>query len=381
MVYIDHVARWSGGEIALARLLDALGQRVEAHVILGEEGELQDRLTALEGVTVEVLPMRATVRDARRDEAVARVLRVTTMVQLLAYIWRLRGRLRRLRPDIVHTNSLKAALYGGLAARLAGIPVVWHIRDRIAPDYLPKGGVWLVRTLARLIPRVVVTNSMETSRTLPVASQVVYDPLPADFAAPDGDRPDDVPRPFRVAMVGRLSPWKGQDLFLRAFADAFPDGSEEAWIIGSAMFGESEYEQQLHKLASDRGIAHRVRWLGFRDDVSTCLRDVDVLVHCSLIPEPFGQVVVEGMAAGLAVVAAAAGGPLEIIDDGVDGLLVEPGDREALSGALRRLANSPSLRAGLGRAGRESSVRYDSAAAARSLELLYSDAVGHLLRP
>ena len=151
--------------------------------------------------------------------------------------------------------------------------------------------------------------------------------------------------PFRVGIVGRLAAWKGQDLFLEAFARAFPDGDTEAWVVGQAMFGEDErYADALPDQAEHLGIAERVVFRGFRENVWDELAQIHVLVHCSLIPEPFGQVVVEGMAAGVPVIAADAGGPAEIITDGVNGLLTPPGDVEALAAAMRRVHDDRALR-------------------------------------
>ena len=133
-------------------------------------------------------------------------------------------------------------------------------------------------------------------------------------------------RPFTVAVVGRIAPWKRQDLFLRAFAKAFADGDEVALVVGSALFGEDAFEAEMRALASDLGIAQRVTFTGFRDDVADLLSEVDVLVHTSTIPEPFGQVVVQGMAAGLRVIASAEGGPASFVTHGVDGILCEPKD-------------------------------------------------------
>ena len=172
-----------------------------------------------------------------------------------------------------------------------------------------------------------------------------------------------------------MAEWKGQHVFLEAFARAFPDGQEEAWLVGSAMIGEADYERRLHDLALQLGIQDRVVWRGFRDDVGAELRQLDILVHCSITPEPFGQVVVEGMAAGLPVVAARAGGPLEIISPGHDGLLVDPNDAGALAETLQRLAASPSLRHTLGVTARESSRRFSPTAAAERVTHVYKEMI------
>jgi glycosyltransferase involved in cell wall biosynthesis len=150
---------------------------------------------------------------------------------------------------------------------------------------------------------------------------------------------------LRVGILGRIAPWKGQDVFLRAFGQAFPNGSETAYVIGAPMFGAAEeaYARNLKTLVFDLGLGDRVSFTGFVDDVTCALADVDVLVHASVLPEPFGQVVAEGMAAGIPVIAAAAGGPAEMIEDGIDGLLYPPGDVGALASALRKLVNDPAL--------------------------------------
>jgi glycosyltransferase involved in cell wall biosynthesis len=161
-----------------------------------------------------------------------------------------------------------------------------------------------------------------------------------------------------VGMLGRITPWKGQDVFLEAFAQAFPAGDVHARIIGNALFGETDYEHELHAQAARLGIADRVEFTGFRTDVDAELRRLDVLVHASVLPDPLPGVVLEGMGMGLPVVAADAGGNPEHVVDGVNGLLHVPGDVADLARALRRAAGPLTDRAALGRAARESAHRY-----------------------
>jgi glycosyltransferase involved in cell wall biosynthesis len=377
VVYLDHVARLSGGEIALARALPAVLDTIDPHVILGEDGPLVARLRE-QGISVEVIAMQERARDLRKDRVRAGGLDPGAAAATVAYVWRLRRRLRELRPDLVHTNSLKAALYGGAAGRLAGVPVIWHIRDRIAPDYLPGAAVRLVRAASHVLPSAVITNSQSTLDTLPgtrrgvvVSNTVVYDAV--GTAAP---RLGGQTRPFRFGVVGRLAPWKGQHVFLDAFARAFPDGDTEAWIIGGAMFGEDTYAQGLRDQAQRLGIAERVDFRGFREEIWPELGELDALVHCSVTPEPFGQVVIEGMAAGVPVIAAAAGGPAEIVDDGVDGLLAAPGDPVALANAMLRIAESPDLRERLAAAGLVTAGRYTPERTAQQILAIYHRVLG-----
>ena len=295
-------------------------------------------------------------------------------VATMGHTIQLTRRLRWLRPDLVHTNSLKAALYGGAAARLAGIPVVWQIHDRIAEDYLPVPAVRLVRTLARRLPTTVLANSRATLTTLPrVKGTIVPSPV-----ASDRDHTSQLPQsgPLRVGIVGRLASWKGQHVFLEAFARAFPTGEEQAVVIGTALFdGDEPYAQTLQPMAVQLGIAGRVTFTGFREDVAAELRQLDVLVHASVVPEPFGRVVVEGMGAGLAVVAGGQGGPAEIIEDEVNGLLIPPGDVAALARALERLAAQPELRRRLGDAARLRARDFTPEAIASTVLKAYSSSM------
>lgn len=355
IVYLGHVARLSGGELALSRLLPALHDDVDPLVILAEDGPLVAVLREA-GVPVEVLPLAVAARDVRKDEVGTALSSLRGAWLTACYAVRLARRLRQLRPDLVHTNTLKAGFYGSIAGRLARVPVVWHVRDRIADDYLPARAVWLTRSALALLPTAVLCNSQATLGTIGpgatrsgvVASPVVYDPYETAMLVPQHVGS------FVVAMVGRLAPWKGQELFLRAFARAFPMGAEQARVVGSAMFGEDDYAASLATLVAELGLGPRAQLVGFTDQVEWELARADVLVHASLTPEPFGQVVIEGMAAGLPVIAADAGGPAEVITSGTNGLLVPMGDLDAVADAMLLLRHDPALRQRLGAAARES---------------------------
>jgi glycosyltransferase involved in cell wall biosynthesis len=374
VVFVNHVARLSGGEIALERLLAALKGSVAAHVILGEDGPLVERLRAA-GAQVEVIPVPPSIRDMRKESITPSKIDARSALGVLLHVWRLRRRIRELEPDLVHTNSLKAALYGGLAGRLAGVRVVWHIRDRIAEDYLPRAAVRLVRVASRVLPTAVIANSKTTLATLPqrrghVLYGVVTDPL----VTPSYD-----PRPgpeLTIGMVGRMSRWKGQHVFLEAFARAFRALPVRGRIIGSVMFGEEAYEAEIRSRVDELGLGDQIEFRGFREDVWAELVELDILVHCSITPEPFGQVVVEGMAAGLPVVASAAGGPAEVIQDGIDGLLTPPGDAEELARTLRRVADDPELRRRLGTRARIASRRFSGERTADELTGIYEQILG-----
>ncbi|MGI8900141.1 MAG: glycosyltransferase family 4 protein, partial [Nocardioides sp.] len=255
VVYLDHCPRLSGGELALLRLLPALD--VEAHVILAETGPLLDELEKA-GVSTEVMPIAESAGSVGRELVRPSRLPVSALAHSAVYVGRLAARLRQLEPDLVHTNSLKAALYGGASARLASVPVVWHVRDRISDDYLPVSARRLVRAAARILPAAVIANSQATLDTLGpagVGGSAIASPLgfpPSTTARPAGQRP------FRVGIVGRLDRWKGQHIFLDAFARAFPSGPEEAVIVGASLFGENGYDSELRRQATSLAIEDRV---------------------------------------------------------------------------------------------------------------------------
>jgi glycosyltransferase involved in cell wall biosynthesis len=153
-----------------------------------------------------------------------------------------------------------------------------------------------------------------------------------------------------VGVFGRISPWKGQHVLVEALRNL---PRVHALLVGDALFGEDAYRDELEVLVKEADLSHRVHFLGFRDDVAALMEMTDIVVHTSVAPEPFGRVIVEGMLAGKPVVATAAGGAAEIVRHGSTGLLVKPGDAEALTGALRRLLADPNLAASFGAAGRQ----------------------------
>lgn len=350
VVYIDHCARLSGAEIALLRIIQSL-EGVDAHAILGEEGALEVQLREA-GISTEVLPLAEVARDMNRARVRPGATGLAGPAVAALYGARLTRRLRRLHPDLVHVNTLKSGLYGAPAARLAGRPVVWHLHDRLSADYMPAFAARLVRAaMSRLADRV-IANSQATRVTLNQAARCKASVIstPVDLTASPVEVHDQV---RRVGIVGRLAPWKGQHVFLTAFARAFPSADVTATVIGGAVFGEDAYADSLRRHARQLGLEHRVTFTGHLDDVASALEGIDVLVHASTIPEPFGQAVLEGMAAGLPVVAPAAGGPAEVIRDGVNGVLYPPGDDVALERCLRRLASDKGLRASIGGAARD----------------------------
>jgi len=191
---------------------------------------------------------------------------------------------------------------------------------------------------------------------------VVPDPVDLDRFHPGISR-DRIRRELGVAgqepligLVGHLTPWKGHEVFLavaRAVADLVPPA--RFVVAGGAIYethGHQGYLGMLRQRAAALGLSDRLTLLGARDDVPELLAGLDVLVHCPTAPEPFGRVLAEAMAVRCPVVAARCGGIPEVIEDGVTGLLVSPGNVEAFAAAALRLLREPAVRRRLGEAGR-----------------------------
>jgi glycosyltransferase involved in cell wall biosynthesis len=367
ILFINHTAKLGGGELALCALIRHIDKdKVSHQVLLCADGPLVGRLKNI--TDVHIVPLSEEIREARKDGLGSGGLaQLKKMSSLPAYILRLRNEICRLKVDVVHTNSLKADILGGIAARLAGKRVIWHVRDRIESDYLPAKVARVFRMLARLVPHAIIANSRATLETLQLGdaagegrsakgkwrgmARVVHDGF--DFSeiasVPSAQRGS-----AKVGLIGRISPWKGQDIFLQAAATVhlrFPQVRFQ--IIGSALFGEHEYEAYVRKLRTDLQLEDCVEFLGFVNNVQECIDKLDIVVHASTVGEPFGQVIIEGMAARKPVIATRGGGIPEIVLDGESGLLVPMRDPTALAEAISTLLANPARAIAMGANGHQ----------------------------
>jgi glycosyltransferase involved in cell wall biosynthesis len=350
---LDHVGVLGGAELSLLDVAAGLGGDV--CVRLFADGPFRGALER-RGVDVRVLPMGAlgAVKKESRapsPQAVVAAWRLATVVAREASSAR-----------VLYANSQKALVVAALAGARARRPVVWHLRDLLgAPHFSAlntRGAVMLANWGAERV----ITNSQATADAFVRAGgnarrvRVVHngvDPAPFD-AVTDADAHNLRARlapgaAHVVAMFGRLHQWKGQHVAIDALAEL--PGDCHLWVVGAPLFGEHAFEAALRERAAQRGVAARVHFLGFRDDVAPLMRAADVVVHASTLPEPFGRVLVEGMLAGRPVVAADAGGVREIVADGVTGLLIPPGDAASLARAVDRLRAEPRYAASLAAAG------------------------------
>lgn len=348
VVFVDHTAALSGAELFLANMLERV-TLPDSTVLLFSDGPLVHRLQGA-GVATRVLPARSQVlHSSASGGGVRQTVRAACSSSFFAQ--RLRRALIDLRPDVVYTNSAKAHVLAVPVAKSLGLTCVMHVHNALEPSTYGRLQRVALATAARWADRVVV-NSGYTASTLPPTvgrrAQLIYCPTAVPAVAP---RRPDPRRDVDVALVGRVAPWKGQLVAVEALArlQNRPDGGRVVLnIYGDALFPrDREYEQAVRRRVDELGLRDLVRWHGHVDDVTVALCRSDVVIHCSTVPEPMGQVILEGMAARRPVVAADQGGPAELIAHELSGLLYPMGSSKGLARAIGRLIDDTDLAAAI----------------------------------
>ena len=206
---LDHTAELGGAELAIARLAAAIDPAdVELVVLSFSPGPLVERIRQ-GGHVAEVVPLPGALAGLDRRSVGRLSTAFRSALRLVPFVWRLSRRVRELDVDVLHTTSLKADLIGVPVSILARLPLVWHVHDRIAPDYLPASMVWLLRLLARHVPAHVIANSAATAATLPRVDRltVAHPGLAPDQLAASAPGPLAGQSPV-IGVLGRISPTK-----------------------------------------------------------------------------------------------------------------------------------------------------------------------------
>lgn len=398
IAYLSPSSQLGGAE---ASLLDLLASVRASHpdwklnLITSAEGPLVARAGAL-GASTWVLPFPAGLARLGDHGATTRSRR--RLLQSMAaaapdvarYTRQLRACLRAIAPDLIHSNGLKMHLLGAWA-RPHGTPVLWHVREYIssrpAMSRLLRmnasrcaAAIGISRSVAEDVRQVcgaglavhLVYNAIDTERFSPYGAVADLDVLAGMDPAAQGT--------VRVGLPATLATWKGQAVFLEALSRLPQSLPFRGYIIGGEVYepdGSQQSLAHLRVMARDLGIGDRVGFTGFVDQPAAAFRALDIVVHASTRPEPFGRVIAEAMACGRAVVASEAGGAAEIIQVGTNALGHPPGDTAALANCIARLAGDAELRGKLGRAARATAKdRYDRRRLAAELQPMYEQARG-----
>jgi len=365
ILYIAQAGERGGAEAVLLKLLQHVDRtQFEPMVVCLQGGNFVEEIKSEAQVDVTVVPA-GRFRDLRRGRRVIR--------QLVDMI---HGR----KVHLVHCHGTGAHLYGSLAARMAGVPSVYHLHDVLECFWSKQGLVHLLAILISPTATVAVSHyvadrfqeAWRSSREIQVIHNAVElleteNPKPV-LSRVEGSKIQNLksdewgwsPHSPVVAWCGRLQPWKGAHVFLEAAAlvrQQMP--LARFMVVGGTLFGiDAAYQGQLQALATALNLNGSLRFTGHVAEVRHFMAAADVVVHSAIQPEPFGLVVLEAMSLGKPVIASRDGGPAEIVEEPTTGLLVSPRDPKELAQAMIRLLQDQDLRAKMGKAARERAERF-----------------------
>ena len=362
VLLVSASARPGGAERVMLSLVEGLRNRgYEPSVALLEDGVLAEWLDE-QNVPTLVMEAGRTRQVHRAAAATARLVRL----------------LGKTRPEAVISNMSRTHVYAGIAAAARRVPAIWwqhsiphRTRFDVAASFVPARAVVCVTEAAARAQR-----KLTPRRRVVVINPGI--PIPALRAA--AGTGDAIRRELGweenrvVGLVARLEPWKGHETFLRAAALVAETHSDARFaIVGGALMGrEGDYPQRMHALAADLGLGERAHFAGHQPNPWSWIDALDVFVHASH-GEPFGTVIAEALALGKPVIAGADGGPLEVIEHEVSGLLVEPRRPELLAAAIRRLLDDGELRTRLSAAALERAPMFSEERMAERFDALIRD--------
>lgn len=354
VLFVSHVSGLYGAGRSLLDMLGPLRERgVDPVVVCPGSGPLQEALEA-EGIPLATFPLRPW--KAEDWTVVKAVLRTAFHVPEALF---LALKAQEWSADLIYSNS-SVIPAGAMAAKMLGLPHVWHIREFVTVHYGAKfdlGRDWTRRLINRLSDQVIAISEAIRLAYEPFVEpgklDKVYDGIRTDAPGRDprgiqGSFPRNDP-PV-VTIAGLLHPAKGQLEALRAVEILAKQGQEvKLEIVGS---GDGAYEAEIRKFIETRGLGDAVDLNGFVLEVTPFLRDSDAVVVCSRA-EALGRVTIEALMAGTPVIGAETGATKEILDHGHTGLLYEHGDPVDLAEKLNELVSKPGLAERLAIAGNE----------------------------
>jgi glycosyltransferase involved in cell wall biosynthesis len=381
--------------IDLMRAIRAAHPQWTLELIAAGNGGLVEEARA-SGINSYVLPMPAAtarVGDAGAGGPAGRQFSAfgaagklfLSMPRLAAYARELRALMVARKPDLVHSNGLKTDLLAVWASPPRS-KLIWHIHDYVSCRPLMSR---LLRLHARRCDTA-IANSRSVARDVGsvchgrLKVHTVYNAVDLEAFTPVGPKLDlDAlsglpPAPadtVRVGLVATMARWKGHEVFLHALAALKSRASIRGYIVGGPIYEThgSQYNlDELRGLARQLHVADRLGFTGFVKDSAAAMRALDVVVHASTQPEPFGLVVAEAMACGKPIVTSGVGGVAEIIAENSTALSHPPSDAIAMAGCIARLAGDFDLRTKLGDEGRrQAQARFDRLRLAHDLAPIY----------
>jgi len=373
ILQISTGAELGGAERVLLDVVRTLDRRrFRVHVLVPRFGRLAEALRAA-GIPTLIAEYWGRGHRLGRYSSWREYARaLLSLPQVGGQIRAIARRANEMSVAVIHAHGIKAQMFSVGLAPLVRARIIWHVHD-----FLRHRRFWRIfQTLARLVPDLLIVPSHAVAREFPRWENVRIIPNGVDLEEFAPSSPRRAAGSRRVGMIGALAPWKGHFVFLQAaerVSRVLPD--VEFLIVGDEIYdttGHRGFRQAVEREVARRGLSSRVHFTGFCADIVPILQKLDVVVHCSLEPEPFGRVLVEAMACGVPVVAARGGATEEIVRDGESGLLVPPGDAECLAEAILTLLRDPSQLAEMGRSARaQAECAFDLREQVRRIEELY----------
>jgi glycosyltransferase involved in cell wall biosynthesis len=359
VLFVNHTSAISGAEKVL---LNVVSSRPNSSIFLFEDGELNESMLD-RGVNVIKSRFGGGLARLKRDASLLRAAPLAGRLSALSAELCLAAR----RHDVIYTNSQKAFVLGAIAAAVTRRPLIWHLHDIISASHFGVAQRRLQVSLANRFAKTVIGPSGAVTTEFIARggradlAQVVHNgfDMPAETTPRAALRGElGLPSGPLVGVFSRLAPWKGQHVVLRALSQI---PNVRCVVAGDALFGEEAYAESLRGLAANLGIANRVIFLGQRADAPRLMRAVDIVIHSSVLPEPFATTLLEAMMAPTPIIATDNGGSSEALAAGGVGTLVPPGDSAALAQAIRAILAGPSgldaeIKKGAERARREYGV-------------------------
>jgi glycosyltransferase involved in cell wall biosynthesis len=360
ILYLENAIGWGGAAICLKLIAASLDKRKYHPIITAPHN---DAIYSSYGNVADwrYIPDKKINKNElakRTGDSVASA--ADYLFNVMPYVIRLLYLAKKERPDIIHLNNDPVCnLAGVLVARLLNIPCISHVRGSVTWDS------WVTRWLyahvdyiipvAEWVKRNVINLGVPESKVKTISDGRILEEFAKPFNVGStrdslGLRSDQL----SAGIVGLLIPWKGHKVFIEAakiVAERYPDCA--LLIIGKAPESCEDYEQKLKRIVADNRLKN-VAFAGHRDDIANVMRTLDIVVHASTEPDPYPNVVIEGMAAGRAVIASRLGGPVEMIADNENGVLINPGDPRLLADSICRLLENKELRLRLGREAKKS---------------------------
>lgn len=337
VLFLHSSSELYGSDKSLFNLISNLDKKMyNITVILPCEGPLVDKLKSIYEVNVIVKKIAVLRRKNFNFVGVCEYL-----IDFLKSIKFIISIINKFNIDIIYTNT-SVVFPGAVSAKLLRKKSVWHIREIIS-NRIEKAFVSL---MVDLFSDVIIANSNATGKAISKNKnkvKIVYNAIKECKKSPkDNGSKENV---LYVGMAGRINRWKGQKLFIDMAEKVTKQYDNVNFLIaGSAFQGEELLEEELKEYIIKKGLAERVKMIGQVNNMSDFYNKLDIFVLPSIEPEPFGLVVIEAMDSNIPVIATNHGGPTEIIENGVDGYLVDFKSAEEMSEKVMKLIENDKLR-------------------------------------